>query len=115
MTLYNKDAFMRNLWDWGILDGCFGDSHIRPTDVDGLVERNGKFLLLEAKSSGKEIPQGQQIMFNNLVKTGIFTVIIIWGQPDKPEKIQIWGVPPENATLEKFRSEVSDWYIEANV
>jgi hypothetical protein len=41
MTINKLDAYVAGLWDWVCLDGCFGDTKIRPTDIDGLVERRG--------------------------------------------------------------------------
>ena len=66
MTIKNLEAFVENLWDWGFLDECFPGTRIRVTDIDGLVERNGHFLLIEAKSPGKDIPTGQRILFDRL-------------------------------------------------
>jgi hypothetical protein len=50
-------------------------------DIDGLVEINGKFLLLEWKSGPKEIPQGQRITYDVLVKIAgrMWTVLCIAG------------------------------------
>lgn len=110
MSIRNIDSFVKNLWDWKILDGCFGKSRISPTDIDGLVERRGKFLMLEGKSLGKDVPTGQQIMFNNLVKTGVFTIIIVWGDPNAPETIQVWGKEKVVADISIFRKEVEKWY-----
>ena len=117
MTIRNKEQFMASLWDWGILKGCFGDTNISPTDVDGLVERNGQFLLLEAKSPGTEIPKGQDILFKRLVEVDRWTVLVIWGKPGKPEKIRVithYGdsIMPE-ANLFLLRAMVSDWFREA--
>jgi hypothetical protein len=118
MTINNIKSYVDNLWDWGILNGCFGNTNIKPTDIDGIVERNGEFLLLEAKSPHKEIPRGQQIMFNNLMKTGIFTIMVIWGNVNKPEEIQITnklGIgEKEPCDLAKFRESVVRWFSYAN-
>lgn len=110
MTVMNKDLFMHNLWDWAILDGCFGTTRIRPTDIDGLVERNGKFLLLEAKSPGVEVRMGQKITFDHLIKTGVFTVIIIWGEVNRPQEILVWGKDRVSADIVLLREEVTKWY-----
>ena len=29
MTIHNKEAFLQGLWDWAILDGCFGNTRTR--------------------------------------------------------------------------------------
>lgn len=88
MTIEDPQRFLDGVWDWAILKGCFGDTKIMPTDVDGLVERNGLFLVLETKQSGAEVPQGQLITFQQLAKTGKFTIFIIWGKKHWPERIQ---------------------------
>jgi hypothetical protein len=114
MTINNPVAFCAGLWDWGILNGCFGDTMIKPTDVDGEVERHGLFLRFETKAPGANIPVGQDIMFRRLAKTGIFTVFVIWGNTNSPEEIQIYGKrgvhPKETCDLDKFRERVATWF-----
>lgn len=116
MTIRNSKLFMDSLWDWGILDGCFGDTRIKPTDLDGLVERNGNILILEGKSPGKPITKGQEIVFNQfllinkIVGYRVFTIIVIWGTPNEPERIQQWGYTPCDAGLEELRRVVSSWF-----
>ena len=79
MTIQNPIAFVNGLWDWGFLDRCFGNTNIRVTDIDGMVERNGKFLLIETKQYGVDIPTGQRIMFDNWLALGQ-TLLVIWGK-----------------------------------
>jgi hypothetical protein len=86
MTIKNRSYYIGQLWDWGFLDECFRPTKIKVTDIDGFVERNGKFLLIETKSNDAKIPTGQQIMFDNMIKTSLFTVFIIWGNANQPEK-----------------------------
>lgn len=40
MTIHGSDRFLAGAWDWTVLDGCFGNTQIRPTDVDGMIERD---------------------------------------------------------------------------
>lgn len=49
-------------------------------DVDALLEKNGHFLVLEYKPPGQGLPLGQRITLKALVKTGLFTVWIVWHQ-----------------------------------
>ena len=49
-------------------------------DIDGLVERKGNFLVFETKAPNKEIPGGQMITLNALLKTGSFTVFFLQGK-----------------------------------
>lgn len=120
MTIQNPQAFCEGLWDWAILDGCFGASKIKPTDIDGLVERNGYFLFIESKNTGAAVPEGQKILHKRLANTGVFTVIILWGDAanNAPHSIQIIHSAGEtgikNTDLEGFRSIVSRWYDSVN-
>ena len=118
MTINNPEKFCSGLWDWGILNGCFGATRIKPTDIDGFVERNGKFLILEAKSPGAEIPTGQMITFKRLIDTGYFTVIIVWGNTNNPERLTVMTSRTtreiDQADLERLRSIVSNWFEFAN-
>jgi len=69
--------------NWGFLDSSFS-KRITVGDIDGIVEANGKLLILEWKTSGAEIPLGQQIMFEKVTPiSGIVTVIVIWGDPEE--------------------------------
>ena len=118
MTIENPDEFLANLWDWAILDGCFGETRIRPTDIDGLVERNGRFLLIEAKSPGVEIKTGQMITFKKLIDTGCFTVLLVWGERNQPQRITL--MTPhitkeyETASLDTLRGITRSWFTWAN-
>lgn len=114
MTIRNKDTFMQNLWDWGFLDDCFGGTRIRITDVDGLVERKGHFLLIETKSPGKDIPRGQQILFDAIAKQPNWHILVIWGLPNVPTMAQIWGCKQIPADEMRIREIVRRWYEYAN-
>jgi hypothetical protein len=117
MTIQNSAAFIAGIWDWSILSGCFSGG-IRPTDLDGLVERRGHFLVLEAKQPGVSVPLGQRYTFEALQKTGVFTVIIIWGMTDSPEEAQLYtpggisDVFPCDLAL--LRQIVATWYAQVN-
>ena len=51
-------------------------------DVDGIVERNGHFLMMEWKSPGGVITRGQHITFASLTADNInFTVYVLEGDP----------------------------------
>lgn len=89
MTIKNLSAFVDALWDWGFLDECFAGTKIRVSDLDGMVERKGWVLIIEAKGMGKSVPPGQQIMFRALSQKG-FTILTLWGQPNKPQMMQVW-------------------------
>lgn len=119
MTIHNLDAYIAALWDWGFLDECFGNTRIRVSDLDGIVERNGWFLVIEAKSPGKDIPRGQRRLFKALVNKE-FSVLVIWGEANKPQHLQIWyphrAVPEVQvkASVEDIQDIVRRWFHWAN-
>lgn len=114
MSIHNPQKYLQGVWDWGILRGCFGESRIEPTDLDGMVERNGRFLVLEAKSPGASIPLGQKLTFEAMQKNGAFTVLIVWGETNAPQSIL--RVSPHaskyfpSANMQLLREIVSRWY-----
>ena len=118
MTINNLEKFVGSLWDWGTLKGCFGETMIRPTDVDGLVERRGRFLVLEAKGNGVSVPQAQAILFERLRKLNVFTIIVVWGKCPKVKAMQVYSAASVStkysATLADFRHAVSEWFQMAN-
>lgn len=54
--------------DFHGLKGLFPLASILPSDIDFIVERNGRFLIGEIKLQGTPIPAGQQILFDNLLR-----------------------------------------------
>ena len=114
MTINNLNKYISSLWDWGFLNGCF-KRNIRVTDIDGLVEAGGRFLLLEAKSPNAPVPVGQRMAFEALAKTGLWTIIVIWGEPNEPEEYLLLGRGsgrPEIKPCDKAEIQfiVSNWF-----
>lgn len=121
MTINNPDLYMAGIWDWSILDGCFGETHIKPTDIDGLVERNECFLILETKQPGAQLPLGQERMFRALVKRAGAVVIVVWGERNRPERLRVFSQKhPDGKEIEdtkdgaRLRLYVSAWFKRAN-
>lgn len=118
MTIENPEAFAKGFWDWAILDGCFGDTKIKPTDIDGAIERRGWYLLIETKAPGVELKQGQLLFYKGLLDTGRFTILFVWGETNKPEKIWLWTrrstIEYDKANISTFRGIVSKWFEFAN-
>jgi len=116
-NIYNALKFWLSSSDWSYFNNCF-DRGIRITDIDGIVETQGYFLVLEVKEPGKALPKGQRIMFEALCSIKRFTIIIIWGTVETPERFQIWdyrGTPlkdfhGDQATLSKLQEVVSRWF-----
>lgn len=113
----NRQFYDRGIWDWEILRGCFGESRVTPTDIDGCIERRGNFLWIETKLPGIEIPRGQEIVLYQLARRGD-TVLIVYGEQDKPEKIikltSLGSTVYEEADKEVLRKIVDDWWKWAN-
>ncbi len=121
MTINNLDKYINTLWDWGFLDGCFGKTGIRVTDIDGMVERNGRFLVIETKSNGANIPIGQQRMFQAMADDGKFTVIVVWGDANQPTKMRITAhngtrvvIVEKPANIEDLQDAVKRWFVYAD-
>ena len=63
-------------------DHCF-PGKIGFTDLDGIVEINGKFLIIEWKSHRSDLPTGQRIMFERLTNSDDFMVCVVDGDAEK--------------------------------
>jgi hypothetical protein len=118
MTINNSTEYVNSLWDWAVLDGCFGPGKIKPTDIDGMVERNGHFLYLETKGPGVPLKMGQEIAIKNRVRDGVSTYVVIWGNPGVPEKMQVFHPAQfkrpavvEDCDLAMLRSACQNWYV----
>lgn len=75
-------------------DGCFNErcrlqfdrlSALGMTDVDGITEQNGNFLLIEWKQVEKPLATGQRILFERLTAIPQFTVLVVVGDASKME------------------------------
>jgi len=123
-TITNPGGFLRSpsagfdgVFDWSWTQGCFGQGRIKPMDFDGVVERNGNFILFETKNVGVEIPRGQLITLNAAHRLGCFTIMLIYGKTS-PESAEIWypGVPAKDKFfgLDAIRGIVANWYQHAD-
>lgn len=117
-TSHPDCEYCKKLWDWAFLDDCFANN-IRVTDIDGFVERNGHYLVIETKSPGVLIPVGQRRMFQWMQYSGSITVIIVWGRPQSPYSIEI-NHPikgtriVEPASITDLKEIVRGWFRYAN-
>lgn len=64
---------------------------IRPTDIDGMIDYNGKsFLYLECKKDGKALDLGQRLALENAVKSheraGHKACAIVFTHDNRPEE-----------------------------
>ncbi len=90
----NRDSFRDAAWDWDALNEVLRPCKV--SDLDGIVEKNGRFLVLEAKPRDKhEISVGQRILFDQLKAKG-FTIVVLFGDAPKGPPIywRVWGYHP---------------------
>lgn len=109
-NLQSREKVAERLWDWEFLNSALPGA-IRPMDIDGVVEINGNFLILEAKPLGKEIPTGQMIALQNASQKPDFHVLILYGEPSTPEKMRLLGhqSDPVNCSIEDVSGLVQRW------
>lgn len=106
----------------GAFDGCF-PGRIGMSDVDGIVEIGGRFLLLEWKAQGGTLATGQRIMFERMTAGNMdplkFTVIVVCGHPRtlKVESVQVFSRgkagPSEPIGLDGLKRRISAWAARA--
>lgn len=108
----------KSLPDWSMLDGCFGDTKVGGSDVDGVIYQNGKCLFLEKKFPRGILEQPQIRMINALVAQGN-SYITIWCEARDGSDIsymRVWGLsdydPKDRfkAGLGDFRAAVHLWW-----
>nr|AGC72350.1 single-stranded DNA-binding protein [uncultured bacterium A1Q1_fos_2004] len=113
MTINSAHRYLQGVWDWAILDGCFGDSKIKPMDIDGYIERRGHKFFLECKAPGVEPSYAQYTALRSLVSDG-HAVMMLWGRRDQPEKLRLMAGKcdrvEEDIDLGRVRQIISDWY-----
>jgi hypothetical protein len=73
-------SFLQSLPDWTEFNECFAPSKIKISDLDGIVERNGHFLVLDMKNPRSTLGQGQRILYQALARKG-FMVLIVYAEP----------------------------------
>jgi hypothetical protein len=104
--------------DWAMLDGCFGETRIRASDIDGVVHQNGKCLFLEKKYIHGCLEPPQVRAIETLVGQGN-SVIAFWcSKTDGSDTMymRVWGVPGYSsqerfeASIEDVRTAVKTWF-----
>jgi hypothetical protein len=79
---------MRNSYtphiNYKFMDGAISpkQGYILPSDLDGILETNRKFLVFEWKRPGEELSKGQHIMLSRLAELPQFTVVVVSGHSD---------------------------------
>lgn len=113
---------MRNMFathtDYADLKGVIpSNPAFVPSNVDGICERKGKFLIMEWKRPNEKVSKGQAILLKALAAKDDFMVVIIYGNTDNSMVIdKYWllqkdGTPMHHGTgLEMFKQFYRQWY-----
>jgi hypothetical protein len=88
----DREKFAEYLWDWEFLNPAF-PGKIQPMDVDGVVEMNGNFLILEGKALSAGMSKGQEIALEAMSENPDMHVLMVYGDPktSTPRKVQLLG------------------------
>ena len=120
MTIRDAERFMAGVWDWGFLDGAFRNGRVKVSDIDGIVERNGNFLIFETKARGIDhnANNGQAILLERLASQRLNMVVWLFGtqadmERDGMVEAEVWRGNWKSArrliTLTQLR-ELATWW-----
>jgi len=91
---------------------------IAPMDLDCVLERHGRFLVMEFKPEGGPLPMGQRLTLKQLVRKGM-DVWVVWELPE--EWVQVGSMDRngnvlfiEDMRVNRLRRRVSEWFKGAN-
>lgn len=117
-NLRSISNYASSFWDWTFLNGCFGLTKIKVSDIDGVVERNGHFLVIETKKPNEAMGGGQKIMYERLTQMEPFTLLVIVGEVNIPQRAELWtraGIQHyAPATIQTIQTLVTQWFDTAN-
>ena len=92
-----------------------------PSNVDGIAERNGHFLIMEWKRPGEKVSEGQKRLLQALAATPKFMVVVIIGDTDNGTNIQeFWQYTTDGKPFKcgigfgSFKEWYKLWYELAN-
>ena len=88
-----------------------------PSDLDGIAERNGHFLIMEWKRIGEKVSEGQKRLLQALAANPRFMVVIIYGNTDNGTQIDsYWQLTTDGKPFkvgigfESFKQWYRNWY-----
>lgn len=104
--------------DYGDFVGLIPQNpHFCPSDLDGIAERNGHFLIMEWKRPGEKMSEGQKRLLAALAANTRFMVIVIIGNTDNGTNIQeFWQYTQDGKPFkagmgfESFKEFYRMWY-----
>ena len=75
--------------DYGDFVGVIPDNpYFTPSNVDGICERRGNFLVMEWKRNNESISKGQEYLLKAFARLPNFIVLIIYGDTDNGTKVE---------------------------
>lgn len=98
MAIRNPLKFMDGFWNWDFINDVLPGRR-KVSDIDGITEYKGHFLVFETKGLGVPLPLAQQIMFESMQRTKKFTVVVVWGNRNQVDYMQVFY--PNGNTTEK--------------
>lgn len=113
---------MRNMFathtDYADLKGVIpANPAFVPSNVDGICERKGKFLIMEWKRPSEKVSEGQKILLKALASKDDFMVVIIYGNTDNSMVIDKYFLVQKDGScmlagqgLEMFKGFYRQWY-----
>jgi hypothetical protein len=107
--------------DYSTLLGACSNRAAVPSDLDGILERNGQFLVIECKAGSDSLSTGQRIMLEALARIPSFTVLLVWlsgrrlgnsAHAFEPMHIQRIGIDdlPNGTDITDFRERLACWF-----
>jgi hypothetical protein len=88
-----------------------------PSNVDGICERKGKFLIMEWKRPNEKVSEGQKYLLKALASKDDFMVVIIYGNTDNSMVIDKYFLVQKDGScmlagqgLEMFKGFYRQWY-----
>lgn len=103
--------YLEGLPDWEFLNKALPE-RIRMSDLDGIVEVRGHFLIIEYKRVGVGVPDGQAVVFNRLYDA-YATILVIEHENHEPVFGYLWDpkIPPDPRPLDRglLQDFVRDW------
>jgi hypothetical protein len=108
----NWEAFARTHWEWAWAARALPRG-ITPTDIDGLIEIGDQYLIIETKEPGVPLPVGQRLALERLRRRVSGVLLIIWGQKDEPESVELqWdgGTRIYNTANRQKVLDIFEWF-----
>lgn len=110
----NFEGVREGFIDFSAFDGCFPNDRLSFTDLDGMMERKGNFLVLEKKGINR-LTLGQKLLLKQLLALGVFTIIVFGPSEYKPEFITVYYPDgnmcvAQNPSHKELRRVISEWF-----